>query len=164
MGSAKINFDVPKTWVVSNNIDPDSVLLLRYANGWNELPTTNTGETADAYNYEASSPGLSVFSITGKQAAPPAPVPVCTPGSRTCLDPNTRGICRPDGSGYDTIPCPAGCESGQCKTIAPAFIAITPSVGVVVSVIIIIVLVFMIAYFYRRGKSHRKTGFHPPKL
>ena len=62
-----IVFRVGNTWVSSNNIDPSSIALNRYAdNAWNRLPTEQTGSDADYMYFRAITPGFSPFAITGE--------------------------------------------------------------------------------------------------
>lgn len=64
--NATIEFKVSKSWLTSNNIDPATVELMRYSNGWTELPTSATTEdTTDKY-YSATTSGFSTFAVTGK--------------------------------------------------------------------------------------------------
>jgi len=66
----KFKFQVDKSWITQKSLDPGKISLLRYANNqWNILATTKTGETASKYEYEAISPGLSVFAIVGTASA-----------------------------------------------------------------------------------------------
>lgn len=60
----KISFSVDKSWISGNNVDPDTVKLLRYTTEWNELETTKTSEDADKIYYSAETPGFSPFAIT----------------------------------------------------------------------------------------------------
>ncbi len=70
VSSAKIRFAVEKSWITANNVDKNKVVLQRFADGkWNALSTTLKSESGDEVNYEATSPGLSVFAITGEVSA-----------------------------------------------------------------------------------------------
>jgi len=78
--NVRISFRVEKTWVASQDIDKDTVTLYRYrcdplAVGWQSLPTTRSGEDDTYFYYLATSPGLSVFAITGERVTPPPPPP-----------------------------------------------------------------------------------------
>jgi len=67
ISSAKIVFQVEKSWVDSNNIDRSTVSLQRYEDGrWNKLPTSEVWEDAVNVYYEAESPGLSIYAISGE--------------------------------------------------------------------------------------------------
>jgi len=62
-----IKFKVSKTWISENNIDPDTIALYRYADGtWTKLTTTKTSEDSSYIYFEAESPGLSAFVISGE--------------------------------------------------------------------------------------------------
>jgi len=63
----KIQFEVNKTWINDNNIDPDTVVLNRYrVNAWERLQTRKTSEDNDYYYYEAETPGFSTFAVSGE--------------------------------------------------------------------------------------------------
>ena len=72
-----IPFDVPKSWIASENIDPVTIKLNRYYEGvWNPLPTKKVGEDKENMHYSAETEGLSIFAITGEkktEAVAPAP-------------------------------------------------------------------------------------------
>ena len=76
INSATIRFKVPKSWVTENEVNPDSIALSRYAdNAWTKLTTTRTGEDDDYYYFSATTPGFSVFAVTGE---PVSAVPTTT--------------------------------------------------------------------------------------
>lgn len=64
--NAEIIFRVKKSWIEASNIDPDSINMMRYDNGWQSLSTQKISEN-DAYiYYKASTNSFSPFAITGK--------------------------------------------------------------------------------------------------
>ena len=66
--SFKITFKVTYEWLEENNVDKESVILMRYHNGkWHELKTTILNEDAVYVYYEAETPGTSTFAIAGEQ-------------------------------------------------------------------------------------------------
>ncbi|UCG94950.1 MAG: PGF-pre-PGF domain-containing protein, partial [archaeon] len=67
--SAKLRFEVAKEWISENNIDPYTVVLNRYQNGWTRLRTRLISQDSNSYTYEADSPGFSVFAVTGEVLA-----------------------------------------------------------------------------------------------
>ena len=76
---ATIPFDVPKSWIASENIDPVTIKLNRYYGGvWSPLPTEKIGEDNDNIHYSAEAEGLSLFAITGEKKTE---APVTTPSS-----------------------------------------------------------------------------------
>ena len=66
---AEVTFKVPIEWMEANNIDPESIEMVRYDDGWLSLPTKTIGKYKNDILYEASTVGFSEFSITGKIAA-----------------------------------------------------------------------------------------------
>ncbi len=77
--SAKIKFRVSKSWLSANNVNENTVALNRYANGtWTKLSTTKGTATATEVEYEADTPGFSVFAITGEISTTPTTVPGAT--------------------------------------------------------------------------------------
>ena len=63
-----IGFKVETTWISENNIDGSTIKLHRYNGGkWNSLVTTQTSQDADYLYFEAETPGLSPFAVTGKE-------------------------------------------------------------------------------------------------
>jgi len=64
----RIQFEVNKSWINNNNIDPDTVALNRYRlNAWERLQTRKTGEDNNFVYYEAETPGFSTFAISGEE-------------------------------------------------------------------------------------------------
>ncbi len=109
---ATITFDVVQSWVIANNIDPNTVRLLRNEGGvWKVLKTTlvSFDEAAGLYSYSADSPGFSVFAITGQEK-----IGVCAAGAKACTGEVVQ-VCRSDGTGWETAEtCPYGCLNGAC--------------------------------------------------
>ncbi|MEE8401405.1 MAG: PGF-pre-PGF domain-containing protein [Candidatus Hydrothermarchaeaceae archaeon] len=68
--SVTISFKVPVGWILGNGIDKSSVVLNRYSLGkWTKLTTKKDSEDKDYVYYNATSPGLSVFGISGQPLA-----------------------------------------------------------------------------------------------
>lgn len=62
-------FKVQKTWLTENNLDKNTVTLLRYHNNeWQKLKTSIRNESDDYIYYEAETPGLSIFAIVATAA------------------------------------------------------------------------------------------------
>jgi PGF-pre-PGF domain-containing protein len=81
---AVIRFSVPDTWIQENQIDINDLCLYRYNGNWTALATRWTGTTNETHTYEATSPGFSLFAISGKKVDPTAtatvtPVKTATP-------------------------------------------------------------------------------------
>jgi len=65
--SAKIRFNVTKTWINGNNFTKEHIYLNRYSNNaWQKLQTLIISESSSEVEYEADTPGLSIFAITGE--------------------------------------------------------------------------------------------------
>jgi len=132
IASSKLRFNVTKSWLAANGYGANDVILQRYSNGtWTKLATTMLGESASDVEYEANSPGLSIFAITAEKAAAPSAA-VCGNGAiesgeqcdgsalggQTCTSITggfTGGIlsCKSDCT-FNTLACtsaPAGSES-----------------------------------------------------
>lgn len=79
---AKIGFRVEKTWVLRENIQPDTVRLQRLTDGeWNILPTIRVEEDENVLKYEAETPGFSFFAITGDKQNQTVSVPASAAAS-----------------------------------------------------------------------------------
>ena len=73
ISSAKIKFKVAKTWLSGQRVDESTIALSRFSGGtWNKLSTTKLSEDNTYVYFEALSPGLSYYSITGVQKTKPA--------------------------------------------------------------------------------------------
>ncbi|MDK2830558.1 MAG: hypothetical protein PWQ75_310 [Methanolobus sp.] len=60
-----IGFMVSKDWVDDNDVNIGTIALNRYSDGvWSRVDTEQTGEDADYYYFEASTPGFSPFAVT----------------------------------------------------------------------------------------------------
>ncbi len=66
--NASVGFRVEKSWFTEKGIDPDSVLLYRYANeSWEGLRTAISGEDVEFFYFESKTPGFSPFVVTGQE-------------------------------------------------------------------------------------------------
>ncbi|HID18143.1 TPA: PGF-pre-PGF domain-containing protein, partial [Candidatus Bathyarchaeota archaeon] len=81
ISAVNISFQVEKSWINNNNIDKATVALQRYEDGGcSKLPTYQVDEDAVNIYYEAQSPTLSIYAITGETITPtPTPTPTATP-------------------------------------------------------------------------------------
>ncbi len=63
--SAKIKFIVNRSWIESNNLDSNKVILSHYKNGiWSDLETTRVFENSTVFEYKAVTDSFSLFAIT----------------------------------------------------------------------------------------------------
>ena len=67
--SVKLEFRIAKSWVTTAGIDANTVKLYRYTAQWDELSTTKLSEDTDYVYYSATSPGLSLFAISGQKTS-----------------------------------------------------------------------------------------------
>ena len=74
--SLNIKFKIELTWFDENNIDKETIVLMRHHNGeWQELSTTYISEDSTYAYFEAETTGLSTFAITGEKSAETPGVP-----------------------------------------------------------------------------------------
>ena len=59
-----VGFRVSKDWMSDNGVDPASISLFHYGNGWEQLETTQTDEDGDYFYFEAETTGFSPFAIS----------------------------------------------------------------------------------------------------
>jgi PGF-pre-PGF domain-containing protein len=69
----KFEFKVEKTWIYDNNIDKNTITLIRYNNGWKDLTTILLQEDDNFIYYEAETPGLSTYTVVGTQIVEASP-------------------------------------------------------------------------------------------
>jgi PGF-pre-PGF domain-containing protein len=68
VSSVNIMFKIKKEWLAKNNVNKEDVKLQRYVNSqWQPLSTRYTKTTEIFYYYEATSPGFSVYAVTGQE-------------------------------------------------------------------------------------------------
>lgn len=72
ISGASIDFSIENSWLAANNVDKSSVKLYRYSNGsWQALPTSVVTSTGSVTVFKATSPGLSIFAVSGTQRIEP---------------------------------------------------------------------------------------------
>jgi len=71
--SMKFEFKVEKTWINENNIDKETITLIRYHNGWQHLSTMLLREDDDYVYYESETPGLSTYTVIGTKIIEASP-------------------------------------------------------------------------------------------
>ena len=71
--SMKFKFKVEKTWIDENNIDKETVTLVRYHDGWQHLKTILLSEDDDYVYFESETPGLSTYTVVGTQIVEASP-------------------------------------------------------------------------------------------
>ena len=68
INQTNIEFYVPNSWMLENNIEKTSIKLLRFHEIWQELPTSYLRLENSNHYYSASSEGFSYFAIAGQKA------------------------------------------------------------------------------------------------
>jgi len=63
---AAITFNVTKAWLSQNGYAKENVVLMRFSNGWGELPTTIRRESSSEVEFSAESPSFSTFAIAAR--------------------------------------------------------------------------------------------------
>lgn len=59
-----VGFRVSKDWMSDNGVDPASIALFHYDDGWEQLETTQIDEDGDYFYFEAETTGFSPFAIS----------------------------------------------------------------------------------------------------
>lgn len=112
--SAKVFFEVPKTWYAKNNLTDNSTILYYYYNMWRGLITTQLTEDNNYIYYSASSPVPALFAITAEKPPPPKVIlPVC--GNGIVEERETKDTCCADaGCLYEN----ESCINNKCVFVA----------------------------------------------
>lgn len=136
-----ITFRVPKSWLATNGISEEDVVLYRYSNSqWSQLPTTKTGSDSSYVTYQSTTPGFSVFAVGTKGAAPVEQQPTTPPESQP-IQPSP-----PQATPSETTPSepttPAEQKGGGLSSTTKAWI-----------VVLVIVVVAAIGYFVWQRKK-----------
>jgi PGF-pre-PGF domain-containing protein len=127
----KIQFQVNKSWISSNNINRATIALNRYKNNnWERLTTKEVSEDNDYVYYEAETPGFSTFAITGEQIATTTVMAATTIATTTVA---------------------------RVTTTIPSMPTEISGIPTWVPVIIILIIVIIIAVFAMRGRGKSKT-------
>ena len=158
----KVQFKVKKSWLSDNNVNDSTVKLNRYDMIWEELETNRLNEDSENIYYEATSPGFSVYAITGEAfSAAPQETPgqsqqICVANETRC---NTNmETCKSDGSGWEiTETCAYGCTSEGCNP--------PPSINwtAIIAAVVIIAAVIVSTLFLRFRGLLKKPRKKPDK-
>lgn len=75
--STKVGLRVPRSWLEQNNVDENTIRILRWTNdAWENLQATFLGENNGYLYLEASADGFSTWSVAGEETST---VPMVTP-------------------------------------------------------------------------------------
>ena len=112
IASASIRFNVSKSWLSKSGLEWYDIDLWRYSGTWERLTATVTGESSNEYEFEAATPGFSVFAIAGAKPSSGQP------GAQVCGNGVREGNEQCDGWDYGNYTCMSmGYDSGAlgCK-------------------------------------------------
>ena len=147
----RLKFKVKKSWLDSNNLDKDTVLLERYTSQWTKLPTFLKSEDSDYVYYEAETPGFSYFAITAEENEESGEHPsdiFC--GNGECDEGEDCNSCSKD---CDCVDEPLiGISTGVIGERAPSGVYFTTSM----SILAFVMLMFMISMILLLVKITRK--------
>jgi PGF-pre-PGF domain-containing protein/LPXTG-motif cell wall-anchored protein len=165
IAKVKISFKVEKSWVTNNSLDISTIVLQRYVNDqWVKLTTTKVNEDATYYYFEAESPGLSVFAITGAKIGAGTTTttgtqcptcPSCSAWAECVNDKQTRTCYTCDAS--TNYECKSTTETKNCSILS------LPGTGVIWSNVIIAVIglaIILIIIFIIVAKKKKKHNSH----
>jgi PGF-pre-PGF domain-containing protein len=89
ISGVKIKFKVEKSWLTANGIDASTIVMKRLVGTtWTDLPTVKTSEDSTYIYFEATSPGLSLFAITGQKIIQTTTTTQQTTGTTTTTAPS----------------------------------------------------------------------------
>ncbi len=74
--NATIRFKIPKSWIEQNNVDEQTIRLMRLNGEWNDLPTSLVDSDEFYLYFEAKTPGFSLFAVAGAGTGPVAGFPM----------------------------------------------------------------------------------------
>jgi len=162
-----ISFKVEKSWLEKNGIDSSTISLQRYSNSqWNKLTTSKVSEDATYIYFDAESPGLSVFAVTGEKTSettePTTPTtgeekscPTC--GSCTnwseCADNQKTRTCY-RCSADTNYKCQAYPDTVACETKTATNLPLYIGIGIVAGLILIIVLFSALKKKKKHSNNH----------
>ena len=153
-----ILFSVNKSWLFQNMMNSSDVYLARLAGSWTILPTRIIGESNAEVNYEADSPGLSMFSIFGGS--------VLFQTNRTCVpfdiqcSGNTLQECDRAGSSWNTkINCEFGCNDMGCMEESDGPPPASPFTGIIVIGGLIVIL-SIVAFVFELKRNQATKSIH----
>ncbi len=118
---AVIRFSVPDTWIRENRIDINDLTLYRYNKTWTPLKTRWTGTANETHTYEATSPGFSLFAISGKKAEP-------TPAAATPVKTGTPAVSGAPGKTDGTTENPLMLAFGHIAAASAPFTGLLDAV------------------------------------
>jgi PGF-pre-PGF domain-containing protein len=145
INSANLRFNVTKSWLTANGYDYSHVSLYRYTDKWSKLTTTKISESSASYEFEANTPGFSVFVIAAYKQA------VTTPEANVTTPPaNETGVGTGTGTQTNKTQEQAGTQANKTqeqaapKTETGIGTAISQDIMYVILVILVAAVLFVI--------------------
>jgi len=150
ISSAKITFQVEKTWINSNNVNRSTVALQRYGAGeWNKLPTYEVSEDAENVYYEAESSGLSIYAISAETVTP-TPTPTSTPTPTPTTTPTPTPTPTPTST---STPTPTPSPPSELLGIPLKYI-----VALVLAIVVIVAVALALRHIAGKRVEHTLSG------
>ncbi|MFH1630932.1 MAG: PGF-pre-PGF domain-containing protein [Candidatus Aenigmatarchaeota archaeon] len=149
-GNVQIKFFVDNTWLTTNNVNENSIKLLRYNNGaWTELATTKNSKGATLTTYTALTPGFSYFAVAGT-ATTTTTTTTPTPTTTSTGDATTTTTTTVEDTGLGT---PAGQYTGAEGEATPL------PMEAVVGIIIVLVVIAGAIYYTKYAKTKKSRSW-----
>ncbi|NQU98532.1 PGF-pre-PGF domain-containing protein [Candidatus Woesearchaeota archaeon] len=136
VSGTKIDFRVPKEWLTNNSVSKNNIALFRYTNdAWEEQETVLTSENDTTVYYEATTTGLSYFSIGQKSEEVVASAEAVVEEEEEVVAPTGEVVAEPEEP-----------ES----TVEPTGDGISKA-SIIWSIVVIIVVVILMFVFWKEG-------------
>ncbi len=141
---ATITFTVPAAWLEEHGFTPEDIVLYHYnGTAWEALPTTIESVTGTTVTFRATSPGFSLFAISGVEQAEAVTTPTTAQTTPTAATTTSRAVAAPTAT--QTTAAPAGQP-------APEF-----PLGTVALVAGVVLVLAAGGYLVRRWWMHRQN-------
>ena len=103
---ANITFSVPQTWLAEHGFTPEEIVMYRHnGTAWEALPTTVKGTSGTSVTFTATTPGFSLFAISGvEKAEEPVTTPTATTPPATAEPTATETTAAPAGEPAPEFP------------------------------------------------------------
>ena len=143
INSVKISFNVLKSWLTTNGLTKDDIVLMRYSGTWTMLTTRFVSEDATTDYFEADSPGLSMFAISAKAVAPitPSNANPAANNTVTTTPVTTTPVTTPVNNEVNNTPSAAAPETTGGS-----------NVWVIIIIVVVIILIILLFIFRKKKK------------
>lgn len=157
---AVIKFNVTSVWIRSMGFGNEDIVLQRFSSGsWQKLKTVQVSEDPFLVIYEAESPGLSLFSITGIKKVNASAVNETSngAGNQTCSGP-VLAVLGGQCTSYDT-----DCDVPEGWTVVDECPTYESNNWLLPALAIIIIVVVAVSFLLMRKPDSRKWKFNPDR-